>query len=324
MTCPTCATCTTCFTGTTTATSDEFGMTMQIIKQIEVLRFDSENYICKRIFARAPDGTKIPMSLVCLKTCLEGAEKPKKTKPLIMYGYGSYGKAIDPSFRRTIIPYLDRGIIYVLAHVRGGGEMGREWYEKQGKYLTKRNTFGDFIACAEYLVDSGWTSKDLLACVGRSAGGLLVGNAINMRPDLFKIAVATVPFVDLMNTMCDPSIPLTTNEWGEWGNPNTDKYFDYMLSYSPYNNVRKQPYPHVFVSAGLHDPRVGYWEAAKWVAKLRFNKIGDSEILLKTNMDAGHLSVNDRYAFLKERSYEQAFVLDKLGIYMKHIKPCPS
>jgi len=300
-----------------------------LIKQTEILNFDHNKYICKRLFAKASDGTRIPMSVVCLKSCLEDSnvenkdasitQKLAKPRPMMMCGYGSYGCSIEPKFKNIILPYLDRGVIYVIAHIRGGGAMGRFWYEEQGKYLNKRNTFSDFIACAEHLIESGWTSPSLMACEGRSAGGLLIGNVVNMRPDLFQIAVASVPFVDLMNTMSDPSIPLTTNEWSEWGNPNCHKYFDYMLSYSPYDNVRKQGYPNIYVSTGLHDPRVGYWEPAKWVSKLRFNKTDQNEILFKVDMDAGHFSASERYKLYRERSHEQAFVLDKLGICAREI-----
>lgn len=183
-----------------------------------------------------------------------------------------------------------------------------------GKYLTKRNTFSDFIACAETIIEAGLTKPELLGIEGRSAGGLLVGNVVNMRPDLFKVAVAGVPFVDLCVTMCDPSIPLTTGEWEEWGNPNEAKYFDYMLSYSPMDNVREQPYPHILITAGLHDPRVAFWEPAKWASKLRSLKTDDNDILLKMDLGAGHFSASDRYKYLKEKSFDQSVVLDRLGV----------
>ena len=234
--------------------------------------------------------------------------------PTMLYAYGSYGICIDPCFHRNILPYLDRGMIYVIAHIRGGGEMGRYWYEEQGKYLNKRNTFSDFINCAEHLIENKFTNPDKLAIEGRSAGGLLMGAVLNMRPDLFKIAVAGVPFVDCVNTMCDPSIPLTTGEWEEWGNPNESKYFDYMLSYSPYDNVREQPYPNILITSGLYDPRVAYWEPAKWASKLRSLKTDKNDVLLKMDLDVGHFSASDRYKYLREKSFEQSVVMDYLGI----------
>ena len=286
----------------------------QIIKEQAVLNFDRDLYVCKRVYATAPDKTQIPMSIVHRKDLYEG-EDGRTPKPTMLYGYGSYGICIDPGFHKLILPYLDRGMIYCIAHVRGGGEMGRYWYEEQGKYLNKRNTFQDFISCAEHLIDNNYTQPELMATEGRSAGGLLMGNIINWRPDLFEAVVAGVPFVDLMNTMCDPTIPLTTGEWEEWGNPNEDKYFDYMLSYSPYDNVRAQPYPNVLITAGLYDPRVAYWEPAKWASKLREMKIENGkQILCKFDLDSGHFSASDRYKYLREKSYDQAFVLSKLGI----------
>ena len=292
----------------------------QIIKEQAVLNFDRSLYVCKRVYATAPDKTQIPMSIVHRKDLYDDDSGESKTnqrvpKPTMLYGYGSYGICIDPGFHKLILPYLDRGMIYCIAHVRGGGEMGRYWYEEQGKYLNKRNTFQDFISCAEHLIDEKYTQPSLLATEGRSAGGLLMGNIINWRPDLFEAVVAGVPFVDLMNTMCDPTIPLTTGEWEEWGNPNEDKYFDYMLSYSPYDNVRSQPYPNVLITAGLYDPRVAYWEPAKWASKLRSMKIENGkQILCKFDLDSGHFSASDRYKYLREKAFDQAFVLSKLGI----------
>jgi len=242
-------------------------------------------------------------------------QDPDGPKPCMLYGYGSYGICVDPGFDAHVLPYLDRGVVYCIASVRGVGEMGRYWYEEQGKYLTKRNTFTDFIACAEHLIEKGITAPDRLAIEGRSAGGLLVGSVLNMRPDLFCVAVACVPFVDVMNTMCDPSIPLTTGEWEEWGNPNEWKYFDYMLSYSPYDNVRRMPYPDILITAGLWDPRVAYWEPAKWASKLRVNNMSlTSEILLKMDLEVGHFSASDRYRYKREKAFEQAVVLDKLRL----------
>lgn len=284
---------------------------MERVWRQEVPGLDPSKYECRRIFAEAADGESIPMSVVCLKGVLD-AEGPR---PCMLYGYGSYGICIDPGFDPHILPYLDRGMVYVLANIRGGGEMGRHWYEEQGKYLTKRNTFLDFVACAEHLIEEGITAPDRLAIEGRSAGGLLVGAVLNMRPDLFRVAVAGVPFVDVMNSMCDPSIPLTTGEWEEWGNPNEWKYFDYMLSYSPYDNVRELPYPDILITAGLFDPRVAYWEPAKWASKLRTNSTNPrAKVLLKMDLEVGHFSASDRYRYKKEKAFEQAVVLEKLGL----------
>lgn len=300
-----------------TALDYEFssGKLEQVWRQ-EIPGLDPTRYECRRLFATAPDGTRIPMSVVCLKGLLEGSgSSSSQPRPCVLYGYGSYGICIDPSFSPHILPYLDRGVVYVQTNIRGGGEMGRYWYEEQGKYLNKRNTFSDFIACAEHLIAEGITSRDLLAVEGRSAGGLLMGVVLNMRPDLFRIVVAGVPFVDLMNTMCDATIPLTTGEWEEWGNPNEWKYFDYMLSYSPYDNVRQLPYPDVLITAGLHDPRVAYWEPTKWASKLRVNGTnGSSKVLLKMDLEVGHFSATDRYKYRKEKAFEQSVVLEKLGL----------
>lgn len=290
-----------------------------LIKEQPVLNFDRTKYTCKQIFATAPDKTKIPVSMVYRKE-LSTAQNTEKnplggvTRPCFLYGYGSYGICIDPGFVASILPYLDRGVVYCIAHIRGGGEMGRYWYEEQGKYLQKRNTFSDFIACAEHLIEHGYTSSDLLAIEGRSAGGLLMGNVVNMRPDLFKVVLAGVPFVDLMTTMSDPSIPLTCEEWEEWGNPNAFKYHDYMMSYCPISNVRAQGYPNILITAGLYDPRVAYWEPTKWASKIRSLKTDNNEVLLKMDLDAGHFSASDRYKYLREKSFDQAYVMDKLGL----------
>jgi len=279
--------------------------TKTIVKQRHVGGgFDSANYICERRFATAPDGTKIPMSIVHRKDL-----DLSTPKPCMLYGYGSYGICIDPEFSISYLPYLDRGMVYAIGHVRGGGEMGRQWYEQGAKYLTKRNTFQDFVSCAEELISAKITDPASLACEGRSAGGLLIGAVLNMRPDLFKCAIAGVPFVDVLTTMCDPSIPLTTGEWEEWGNPNEYKYFEYMKSYSPIDNVAAQDYPHLFIHAGLHDPRVAYWEPAKWAAKLRMTKTDQNDVLLKMEMDSGHFSASDRYKYWREMALQQAFVL---------------
>ncbi|KAK7197081.1 oligopeptidase b [Novymonas esmeraldas] len=269
--------------------------------------FDASNYKVERHFATAPDRTKIPLSIVYHKDLDMSAPQP-----CMLYGYGSYGLCMDPQFNIKHLPYCDRGMIYAVAHIRGGSEMGRAWYEVGAKYLTKRNTFSDFIAAAEYLIEARMTSPSQLACEGRSAGGLLMGTVLNMRPDLFQAALAGVPFVDVMTTMCDPTIPLTTGEWEEWGNPNEYKYYDYMLSYSPIDNVRAQAYPNIMIQSGLHDPRVAYWEPAKWVSKLREYKTDDNEILLNMDMESGHFSAKDRYKFWKESAIQQAFVCKHL------------
>ncbi|CAM9120715.1 unnamed protein product [Pylaiella littoralis] len=283
-----------------------------LMKEQEVPGYDRSVYTCERTVAKVRDGVEVPMSLVYRKdTYPDGLAGTKA--PCMLYGYGSYGASIEPSFDFTRLSFLDRGMVYAIAHIRGGGEMGRPWYEDSGKYLTKRNTFQDFVDCAEHLVAEGVTSPKGLAVCGRSAGGLLIGNVVNMRPDLFAAAVADVPFVDLMNSMADPSIPLTITEWEEWGNPNEFKYHDYMLSYSPYDNVRPQPYPAMLVTGGLNDPRVAYWEPCKWVSKLRDMATTDNPLYLKIDMSAGHFSASDRYKHMKEQAFEYAFVLDVLG-----------
>ena len=226
-----------------------------IVKEKEVPNYDKSLYETRRISCSARDGTSIPMSIVYRSDKVDLS----KPSPLMLYGYGSYGSCMEPDFAATRLPLLDRGMVYCIAHIRGGGEMGRYWYEDQGKYLTKLNTFHDFIDCAQFLVDTKWTTPQTMAMTGRSAGGLLMGAVLNMRPDLFAVCIAGVPFVDLMVTMCDSSIPLTVVEWEEWGNPNEEKYFDYMMKYSPIDNVKEQEYPSLLVTAGLNDPRVAYW-----------------------------------------------------------------
>jgi oligopeptidase B len=232
---------------------------------------------------------------------------------MLLYAYGSYGSSTDPAFSSNRISLLDRGVIYAIAHIRGGQEMGRAWYD-QGKMMNKKNTFSDFIAAAEHLIAQGYTSKDRLAVQGGSAGGLLMGAITNMRPDLFKVVVADVPFVDVINTMMDASIPLTAQEWKQWGDPHIKEQYVYMRSYSPYDNVEKKAYPNMLVTAGLNDPRVGYWEPAKWVAKLRANKTDTNTLLLRTNMGAGHGGASGRYDNLREVAIRYSFMLDKLGV----------
>ena len=282
------------------------------VKKENVPNYNPRLYLTKQIYATANDGTKIPISMVYKKS----VNITRSNAPTMLYGYGSYGGTYSTAliFRKSIIPYLDHGMVYAIAHVRGGGEMGRYWYEKEGKYLNKRNTFSDFINCAEHLIQINITKPEKLAMNGRSAGGLLVGAVLNMRPDLFRVAIAEVPFVDLMNTMCDPSVPLTVGEWEEWGNPNEYKYFDYMLSYSPYDNVREQAYPNLLITTGLHDTAVGYWEPTKWASKLRTLKTDNNDVLLKVNMETGHGSSNDRYKKINETSFLQSFVMYHLNV----------
>ena len=261
-----------------------------LLKQTEVLGgFSSDDYVTERKWVTARDGVKVPISLVYHKnTTING------TAPLLLYGYGSYGASMDASFNSARLSLLDRGFVYAIAHIRGGQEMGRQWYE-DGKLLNKRNTFNDFIDAAEYVVDEGYSAPDKLFALGGSAGGLLMGAVINDRPDLFRGVVAAVPFVDVVTTMLDDTIPLTTFEYDEWGNPNDSTYFDYMLSYSPYDNVVAQAYPNLLVTSGLHDSQVQYWEPTKWVAKLRETKTDNNVLLLKTNMDAGHGGASGRF-----------------------------
>lgn len=283
--------------------------TRELKKQYEVLGgYDPAQYQQERMFATASDGTAIPISMVYRKGMVKDG-----TNPLNLDGYGSYGISEDPWFSSNRLSLLDRGFIFAIAHVRGGGEMGRTWYE-DGKLLRKKNTFTDFIACAEYLIAQKYTSNEKLAIEGGSAGGLLMGAVTNMRPDLFKVVDAQVPFVDVVNTMLDASIPLTVVEYDEWGNPNAEDYYHYMKSYAPYENVAAKAYPIMLVTAGLNDPRVGYWEPAKWVAKLRELKTDDNLLLMKTNMGAGHGGKSGRWNSLQETAEEYAFILWQMGM----------
>ncbi|MBD1995713.1 S9 family peptidase [Leptolyngbya sp. FACHB-541] len=270
--------------------------------------YDKTQYVSERITATAADGTQVPISIVCKK----GIEK-NGANPFLLTGYGSYGFSYPVSFSSSRLSLLDRGVVMAIAHIRGGAEMGRTWYE-DGKFLKKKNTFTDFIACAEHVVAEGWTSSDRLAISGGSAGGLLMGAVINARPELFNIVVAHVPFVDVVTTILDTSLPLSALEWEEWGNPNDKAYYDYMKSYSPYDNVEAKDYPHLLITAGLNDSRVQYWEPAKWTAKLRSLKTDKNILLLKTNMGAGHGGASGRYERLKEIAFEYAFLLDRWGM----------
>ncbi len=278
----------------------------KLLKQVEVLggKFDSNNYIQERLWANAEDGTQIPISLVYHKdTPLDG------TSPLLQYGYGSYGHTIDPSFSSIRLSLLDRGFIYAIAHIRGSEYLGRAWYES-GKLLQKRNTFTDFIDCSKYLIKKSYTASDKLFAYGGSAGGLLMGAIMNMEGTLYKGVIANVPFVDVVTTMLDDSIPLTTGEYDEWGNPNEEKYYSYMKSYSPYDHVNAQEYPNTLVLTGYHDSQVQYWEPAKWVAKLRELKTDHNKLLFTIDMDAGHGGASGRFEALKEVAKEYAFLLD--------------
>jgi oligopeptidase B len=296
------------YTSLTTPTSIyDYDMTTgerELKKRYEVLGgYDPENYVSERVMIPARDGIEVPLSIVRRKDLpLDG------TAPLLLYAYGSYGYSTDPTFNPDVVSLLDRGFSYAIAHVRGGQEMGRWWYE-DGKLLKKKNTFTDFIDCARFLIYEGYTSPDKLVARGGSAGGLLMGAITNMEPELFAGVVAHVPFVDVITTMLDGSIPLTTSEFDEWGNPDDETYYNYMLSYSPYDQVEAKNYPALMVTAGLHDSQVQYWEPAKWVAKLRALKTDDNPLVFRTRMDAGHGGASGRYDAYRERAEEYAFMI---------------
>ena len=280
----------------------------QLLKQTEILGgFDKAAYQTDRVWATASDGVKVPVSLLYKK-----GFKRDGTAPLYQYAYGSYGSSMDPAFRSTVFSLVDRGFVYAIAHIRGGQEMGRQWYE-DGKLLHKTNTFTDYIAVTDYLVEQGYAAKDKVFGMGGSAGGLLMGAVANMAPQKYRALVAHVPFVDVVTTMLDESIPLTTNEFDEWGNPKQKVYYDYMLAYSPYDQVSKQAYPAMLVTTGLHDSQVQYFEPAKWVAKLRTHKTDSNPLLFKVNMEAGHGGKSGRFSRLTEYAQEYAFILNLLG-----------
>ncbi|MES2811032.1 MAG: S9 family peptidase [Bacteroidota bacterium] len=298
---------------TTPASVIDFNMkdqTKQVKKEQQVLggKFDKNNYEEKRVWATAQDGTKVPISLSYKK----GIKLDGKN-PLLQIAYGSYGSSAKCTFSPNRLTLLDRGFIYAVAHIRGGEDLGRSWYEN-GKLLHKKNTFTDFIDCSKYLIDNKYTSAKHLYALGASAGGLLMGAVINMSPELYNGVIADVPFVDVVTTMLDDSIPLTTGEYDEWGNPNDKKYYDYMKSYSPYDNVEKKKYPNLLVTTGLHDSQVQYWEPAKWVAKLRANKTDNNLLFLDTNMNTGHGGASGRFEVLKEIAKQIDFLLDLEGI----------
>lgn len=280
-----------------------------VVKMQQVLGgYDPADYETERIWAEADDGVRVPISLVYRKEA-----KMNGDNPCLLYGYGSYGSSVDPAFNSSRLSLVDRGFVFAIAHVRGGGELGRQWYD-DGKFLNKKNTFTDFIACARHLIAEQYTNPEKLVAIGRSAGGLLMGAITNMAPELFKAVVAGVPFVDVVSTMLDESIPLTVSEFEEWGNPQDQDYYNYMLSYSPYDNVEAKNYPNLLVTAGLNDPRVQYWEPAKWVAKLRTIKTDNNKLIMKTFMGAGHFSSSGRYDYLKDTAFEYAFILDVFGV----------
>ncbi|BAQ79448.1 S9 family peptidase [Pseudomonas sp. St29] len=280
----------------------------QVLKETPVLGpFDADAYVSQRLWATAADGTQVPISLVVKRECLG------RPTPLYLYGYGAYGESLDPWFSHARLSLLDRGVAFAIAHVRGGGELGEAWY-RAGKQEHKQNTFSDFIACAEHLIAQGRTSAQQLAISGGSAGGLLIGAVLNQRPELFRVAIAEVPFVDVLNTMLDPELPLTVTEYDEWGNPEEPEVHERIKAYAPYENVRAQAYPATLVIAGYNDSRVQYWEAAKWVARLRATKTDDNPLLLKTELGAGHGGMSGRYQGLRDVALEYAFVLNILGL----------
>jgi oligopeptidase B len=280
----------------------------RLVKQTEVPGYDAANYVSERIFATASDGTKVPCSVVYRKGI-----KRDGGNPLFLYGYGSYGYSAPATFSFSRLALLDRGFVYAIAHIRGGGEMGELWRDA-GRMMLKRNTFNDFIACADYLVKQKYTSPERLVTAGGSAGGLLMGAVTNLRPDLFRVVLAYVPFVDVLNTMLDATLPLTTSEYIEWGNPNEKAAYDYMKTYSPYDNVRSQNYPAMLIRVSLNDSQVPYWEGAKFAAKIRELKTDQNLLLLKTNMGAGHGGASGRYDYLRDLAFDYAFLLNELGL----------
>jgi oligopeptidase B len=278
----------------------------EVKKVDEVRGFDKSKYSLERIHATAPDGTQVPMTIAYRRDM----QKKDGTSPALMYGYGSYGATIDPYFDSNRLSLIDRGFVYIIAHIRGGYDMGRDWYE-QGRMEHKRNSFTDFIACSEYLIKEGYIAKDKLAVQGASAGGLLMGACMTMRPDLFKAVIAKVPFMDVITTMNDPSIPLTTQEYDQWGNPADKKMFEYMLSYSPYDNLKAVSYPDLLITTGLNDPRVAYWEPAKFLAKLRELRTDDNLAVFYVNYSSGHAGASGRFDSIKEIALDYAFLLDR-------------
>jgi len=289
-------------------------------KRQEVLGgYDPTRYRSERLYAQAADGVEIPISLIYRNDVYRDGFQRDGSAPLLLYGYGSYGLSIDPTFGSDRLSLLDRGFAFAIAHIRGGADLGKPWHDA-GKMLHKKNTFADFIACAEHLIAHRYTSPERLAINGRSAGGLLMGAVLNLRPDLFAAVVAGVPFVDSLNTALDATLPLTVGEYEEFGDPHQREFYEYMKSYAPYENVRARDYPAILITAGLNDPRVSYWEPAKWAAKLRAMRTGRNVLLLKTNMGSGHFGASGRYEYLKERAFEYAFLLDVMNDVM-NVRP---
>jgi oligopeptidase B len=281
----------------------------ELKKRLEVPTFDPNKYEVKRFMVTARDGVKVPVSLIVLKN----SWKQNGTHPLLLYAYGSYGATTEAGFNSSVLSLVDRGFGYAIAHIRGGQEMGRQWYD-DGKMMKKKNTFNDFVDVADYLQREKYTAKDRLIANGGSAGGLLMGVIVNMRPDLFRAVVADVPFVDVINTMMDASIPLTAQEWQQWGDPHNAEQYAYMKSYSPYDNIERKAYPWLLVTTSLNDSQVGFWEPAKWVAKLRAMKTDTNPLYIKINMAGGHGGSSGRYDVLRERAFRYAFMLDAVGM----------
>jgi oligopeptidase B len=277
-------------------------------KKLDVPGFDPSKYEVKRFMVTARDGVKVPVSMIVGRNW-----KQDGTHPLLEYAYGSYGSTTEAGFNSSVLSLVDRGFGYAIAHIRGGQEMGRQWYD-DGKMMKKKNTFNDFVDVGQYLVDNKFTSKDRLIANGGSAGGLLMGAVANMRPDLYRAIVADVPFVDVINTMMDASIPLTAQEWQQWGDPHNAEQYAYMKSYSPYDNVARKAYPWMLVTTSLNDSQVGFWEPAKWVAKLRSMKTDNNPLYIKINMAGGHGGSSGRYDVLRERAFRYAFMLDAVGM----------
>ncbi len=299
---------------TTPSTVYDYNMqtrTFNQLKQEAVLdaTFDPKNYLSKRVYATAEDGVKVPISLVYNKKMFK-----KNKNPLMLYAYGSYGHSIDPSFSSARLSLLNRGFVFAIAHIRGGQELGRAWYD-DGKLLKKKNTFTDFIACGDVLVKEGYAAKNKLCAMGGSAGGLLIGAVINLRPEMWRAVIAAVPFVDVVSTMLDETIPLTTGEFDEWGNPKNEEYYHYMKSYSPYDNVTAKKYPPMLITTGLHDSQVQYWEPAKWIAKLRELRTNKrAPLYMFCNMETGHGGASGRFERFKETAMEYAFMMDMCDV----------
>lgn len=295
-------------TPTTTAEVNALTGEQRTLKVAPVPGYDKANYVTERVWATARDGTKVPVSLVHRRDV-----KRDGTAPLFQYAYGSYGISSDPYFQPGLLPLLDRGVVYAIAHIRGGQEMGRQWYD-DGHLLNKKNSFTDFVDVTRYLVNQRYAAPGRVAAMGGSAGGLLMGGVANLAPQDYAVIIAQVPFVDVVTTMLDASIPLTTNEYDEWGNPADPRYYDYMLSYSPYDNVQAKAYPAMYVGTGLWDSQVQYFEPAKWVARLRELKTDDNPLVFRTNMEAGHGGKSGRYERYKQAAEWQAFMLDRLKV----------